>query len=92
MSGELPRRRSSDELRRRFPELEENVCSTVTDHPSTDIREQSSVSSSNKNNRRINTLYKRFDLESLLWILICAVMMYYTDFWTTVMYDVRVKR
>ena len=80
---------SSDKLRRRFPELAEDVCDDC--HSSTDSRESSNVSSSSKSNKRVNTL-SRFDLESLLWILVCAVMMYYTDFWTAVMYDMRVKR
>ena len=78
-------------FRRRIPE---DMYSN--DHPSD---EQSSapqpsirVSSNIKDNTRLNALYKRFDLESLLWISVCAVMMYYTDFWPAVMYDLRVKR
>ena len=88
MSSELLRK-NSDELRKRFPE---DVSSN--DHPSTSTHERFNApsESSSANNKRLNTLYKRFDLESLLWILACAVMMYYTDFWPTILYDVRVKR
>ena len=89
----MTREISSEMLRRRFAEDEYS-----SDHPSVNINERSNaqsssrVSSSIKDNTRLNALYKRFDLESLLWISVCAVMMYYTDFWPAVMYDLRVKR
>ena len=33
----------------------------------------------------------RFDLESILWIVVSGVVMYYSDFWNLVLHDVRVK-
>jgi len=33
----------------------------------------------------------RFDLESILWIVISGVVMYYTDFWNLLLHDARVK-
>ena len=81
-------------LRKRFPE---NI--NANDHPFGTVREQSNAQSSSltasqapRESTRFNVLYNRFDLESLLWISICAMMMYYTDFWHTMMYDMRVKR
>ena len=34
----------------------------------------------------------RFDLESILWIAVSGIVMYYTDFWNLVLHDIRVKR
>ena len=68
-----------------------------SDHPS-DNNEQFNVQPSSHQtsgsikSTRLNGLYNRFDLESLLWITVCAVMMYYTNFWPAIMYDLRVKR
>ena len=83
---------SEEMLRKRFPD--------ANDHSFVSIREQSNARSSSLTasqpprvkSTRFNALYNRFDLESLLWISICAMMMYYTDFWHTIMYDMRVKR
>ena len=76
---------SSEMFRRRIPE---DVYSNDVINDQSTAQPSSRASSSIKD----NALYKRFDLESLLWIIICAVMMYYTDFWPAIMYDLRVKR
>lgn len=76
-------------VRKRFPE---DVHSS--DHPSNinDVQPSKHQASSSTKNTRLQGLYNRFDLESLLWIAVCAVMMYYTNFWPAIMYDLRVKR
>jgi len=75
---------SSELLRRRLPEGNDRPSISAT-------RAQPNVSSSS-NSKMFSALYTRFDLESVLWILVCAVVMYYTDFWSTIVYDIRVKR
>jgi len=59
----------------------------LDNEPSNDAEPPSAISPSRAPENQIS----RIDLESILWIVVSGVVMYYTDFWNLVLHDVRVK-
>ena len=59
----------------------------LDNEPNNDAEPPSAISPS----RAPENQTSRFDIESILWIVVSGVVMYYTDFWNLVLHDARVK-